>query len=201
MGLHLAVLAELLIGARDVEVAQARRRQAVGLGVGGEHVVDRQLRGTVGVRRSRGHVLRNGHLFRFAIAGSGGGEDDVLHACFAHRVQQREGCDDIVVPVGIRLLHGFAHERSRGEVEDGGEIAIRQNLAGHIGNVAFHEVRLRVDRGPIAGAQVIHDGDVESVFNEDSSAHAAHVARTTGDEDVAARFNCVVISHCGGFRQ
>src|SRR5699024_7471290 len=110
VGFHHPVFTDVPVGSGHVEIAQAGSPQAIGMGIGGDRVIDGQLRGAVGVGGGGGHVLGDGNLFRFTVGGRGGGEHEVVHAVGAHRIQQGQGGDHIMLPVVGRVFHGFAHE-------------------------------------------------------------------------------------------
>src|SRR5699024_7028343 len=188
MGLDLAVLALPGPRAGDVEVAQARGAQAVGAGVGGDGVVDGQLRRAVRVRRRGGHVLGDGHLLRLAVGGGGGGEHEVVRARGAHGVEQRQRSADVAVPVLGRVGDGFADERAGREVDDaveGGVVALGlgQDVTREIGDIALDEDGALGDALPVAGGQVVQDGDLVALVEQDLRAHAAHVTGAAGDQE------------------
>src|SRR5690606_8669868 len=119
VGLGLVRCAVGAVGAGDVEVAQGGRAQAVGGGLAGDHVVDGQLGGAVGVGGAGGRRLGDGDLVGFAVGGGRGGEDEAAHACLAQGAEQGHGAADVVVPVLLGPGDRLADLGERGEVQDG----------------------------------------------------------------------------------
>jgi hypothetical protein len=64
-------------------------------------------------------VFLNGHLVRKAINRATGREDEVENIVLAHRLDQHQRADDVVVVVLEGLFHGFANGFVTGKMNDG----------------------------------------------------------------------------------
>ena len=105
MGLRIVQLADLAvgIGAGGVEVAQRDRAQAIGLAVPVERPLDRELGLAVGVDRQLRGGLADRHAGRIAVSRASRGKDDPVDPGLAHRIEQREGADEIVAVIQRRI--------------------------------------------------------------------------------------------------
>ena len=118
MGLGIVVLARAVARAGDVEVAQAHRADLVGGAEVADHVVDRQLRRAVRVRRARRRGLGDRDLVGLAVDRAGRGEDEPLHGRVPHRLEQVQRSADVRAVIALGMLHRFADQRERREVQD-----------------------------------------------------------------------------------
>ena len=121
---------------------------------------------------------------RIAVDGGSGREDDMLHTGLHHGVEQRERSGNIVGEVAGRLAHGFAHRDEGGEVNDGvallllhqadqrgriGEIELMQPAGRHVVTIAFGEV--------------VHNGDVVALLEQQADGVGADIAGSAGNEN------------------
>src|SRR4051812_19434116 len=185
VGLRGVPLAQAEGGAGHVEVAQAHRGEAVGRRVGGQHVVDGQLRGAVGVGRRGDGVLADRHLLRLAVGGRGGGEDDPPAVGRAHRLEQRQRAADVDVPVLLRRLLRGADEALGREVQ--------HRLGPDVGQHRRRVVQRRLDEPRpgrdgvgVPGREVVEHRDLVAALEQRSRDYAADVAGPTGDENAHA---------------
>ena len=105
------------VRAGHVEVPQRHRGQPVRPGLVTQRVVDRELRGGVRVRWPGLRGLLDGQLVGIAVDVGGGGEHQPPYPGRAHRVEQPQRADEVVLPVPFRLLHRLAGEDQAGEVQ------------------------------------------------------------------------------------
>ena len=182
VGFHLAVLANAAVGTGDVKVAQRRRPQAVGLGIGGDHVVDCELGCAIRIRRLRRHRLCDRNLCRLAVRCRGRRKHKIGDSELAHGVEQLQRRDDIVLPIVSRSLNGFANEGARGKMHNAVEASFRQHFTSDIGHVTLDKAGLLWDSFAVAGGKVIDDGDVVPLLHEDGRAHAADIAGTASNK-------------------
>src|SRR5918997_1452833 len=115
--LRLVVLPERPANTRDVDVPQARRRQAPRPRDVTYQAVDGELGVAVGVGRPGWVCLEDGNPLRLPVDGGRGGEDETGHAGLPHRFEQLERTAHVVPVVALRLLDGLGHKRERREVE------------------------------------------------------------------------------------
>src|SRR5699024_3867275 len=186
MRLDLTVLACAPVRAGHVEVPQAGRGHPVHDRVGRDGVVDRELSGAVGVGGPGGHVLGDGDLFRLAVRGRCRREHQVVHAGGAHRVEHRQRAGDVALPVLAGPGHGLADQGPGGEVHHAVERRV-EDLAGEPGDVPLDERRARRYRVPVPGREVVDDDHLVSPLEQYGRAHAADVARASGDEQLHGR--------------
>ena len=172
---HHAVLAVAVPGAGDVEVAQARRTEAIRASVRRDGVVDGQLRGAVGVGRRRGHVLGDRHLLRLAVRGGRGGEDQIVRAGVAHRVEQRQRGAHVAVPVLRRNLDGLADQGPRRKMQHAVELAVGQHVADDVGDVGLDELGALRHPVTISGRQVVEDRHLVPLGEKHGGVDAADV--------------------------
>ena len=130
MGLGVVVLtdAHIGVGAGGVEVPQ-RHVDAVGLVAPLEHPPDGQLGGAVGVGGVGAVALFDGLLFRLAVGGGSGGEDDLVHAVLLHGRQHGLGARHVVAVV----LQGFDLSPTGGiggEVDDAVNVVLAEQCPG-----------------------------------------------------------------------
>ena len=104
--------------AGGIEIAQCHIAETVGFREVAHHVFNDQLCTAVHIGGIVGEIFFDGCLFRFAVDGSGGGEDDLIHAGFPHAHEQVQRAAYIVFVIFRRVRHGFADERGSGEVDD-----------------------------------------------------------------------------------
>ena len=174
------------VGARHVEVSKGDRAEAVGRGLAGDHVVDGQFGGAVGVGRLGGGGLDDRDLFRLAVGGGRGGEHQGAHVRLAHRAEQRHGAADVVLPVLLRLHHRLADLGERGEVQHA-VVGGVEPLAG-VADVALDERGTGGHALAEAGGEVVEDGDLVARLQEVLGHDTAHIPGATGDQ--------VLTAHC-----
>src|SRR2546421_13005752 len=83
-------------GSSNVEIAKTDRRQAMGSDHKADHLVDRQLRSSIGIRRARNCRLENRYLFRLSVDCGCRRKDEARYVCSAHGLQQIQRAADVV---------------------------------------------------------------------------------------------------------
>ena len=165
MGFYLAVLANISVGASHIEIAQRGSAQAVGVGKGRDHVVDGQLGRTIRIGGLGWHVFRNRDLVGLTVGCSGGGKDEVFDVVIPHGIKQRQGSNDVVLPVLIWFFHGFAHQGARSEVNDAFEATFAQDIGSLVRDVALDDAGGFRNGLMVAGGEIIDDGYVMALFD------------------------------------
>ena len=143
--------------ARRIEVPEDHRPQAMGHAVVVQCILDRELGVAVRVDRHGGVPFQNGHVDGVAIHRCGGGKDQLSHSAADHGIEQRQGLDQVVVPVERCTRARLAHQAGRSEVHD----ALRRKLAQHVGHehlvadIAHTQRHASGKRIGMAGRQVV----------------------------------------------
>jgi hypothetical protein len=85
-----------------------------------------------------------------------------------------------------RNVHGFADFGECGEVHNGVNGRFGQELVeqGGVGEIADHKAGVGRDGGAVAAGEVIENGDLKIVLQEEADGGPADVASATGDQDV-----------------
>src|SRR2546423_1421501 len=106
------------VRSRGVEVAEGGESQSVRVVVSGHHLLADVLALAIGIYRILRVLLVHGDIYRIAIGGAGGGEDEVADAVLAHRLRQIEGGSNVIPIVPLWRLNGFPNRSEGGEVHD-----------------------------------------------------------------------------------
>src|SRR5437868_6627323 len=104
-------------GSSNVEIAKTDRRQAMSSDHKADHLVNRQLRSSIGIRRARNRRLENRYLFRLSVDCSCRRKDEARYACSAHSLQQIQRTADVVAVVALWLLYRLAYQGQRREMQ------------------------------------------------------------------------------------
>src|SRR5262249_47639209 len=148
-------------GAGGVEVAQGGVAPAVGAGVVGQGVLDRQLRIAVGVDGLLRLVLGDGHALGDPVGGAGAGGDEGGGLGPPQRVRGLGRVDEVVLVIPGGVAHRLADQGGGREVDDRLDPVGHQGVVEplHLRQVADDEA-IRGHGGPVAGGQVVVDPDV-----------------------------------------
>ena len=164
-----------------------------------DHILHRELRVPIRIRRSQRTLLGDGyHVLeprRVAVHRRGAREDDVRDMMLLHAAQQAQRAVDIHAVVIEWDLARLAHGLERGEVDDIVDVrVVDEDLVelGLVGDVAG------VGDGPLAAdeldaverfgggvVEVVDDDDLIVGFEEGEGGEGADVARATGGEPLA----------------
>src|SRR5439155_5971820 len=100
-----------------VEIAQTDRCQTMRSDHKADHLVDRQLRSSIGIGRTRNGRLENRYLFRFPIDLGGRREDEAWYSCSTHGLQEIKRAADVVAVVALWLLDGLSYQGQRRKMQ------------------------------------------------------------------------------------
>src|SRR6185437_8330646 len=181
------VLAQIPLGAGagGVEVAQRRISEAVGPCVVGQRALDDQLGEPVGIDGLLRLLLGDWNPFGFAVGGGRAGEYDLQDAGRAHRFEQRQAGDHVVLIILGRVRHRLADQGESGEVHHRLDLALAQSGGNSlaIGQFAFDQPPGR-NRQAVAERKIVVDPDFVSGAGEQPHGVAADITGAAGDEDV-----------------
>ena len=181
---------ESAIGPGHVEVPQARCGQAVGPGVGGDRVVDRQFACAISIRRTGRRIFGDRHRLGLAVGGRGRREHQSRSSGLQNRLEQIQRLDHIAVPVQLGILDRLTDQRLRREMQHTVIPATWQHPPGRDGHVGFHELRAIGHRIGVTGRQIVDDHDPMSLLQKHFRADTADVAGTAGHEQLHAKAAC-----------
>ena len=157
-----------------------------------QHVLDHQFGPAVRVGGRQRVVFGQGQALRVAVHRGRRAEHQRLDPARAHRLQQPQGAQHVVVVVGQRLLHRLAHRFEAGKMDHGrGAAAFEGGLQRcAVADVAFnHPQRAPGDalhpqqRFGLAVAEVVEHRHVEARLQQFDAGVAADVTRASGDKD------------------
>src|SRR5215475_569596 len=90
--------------------------------------LDGQLRVSVGVDRLLRFVLGDRHLVRDAVGRTSAGKDEASDAVTSDGVEQAQRVHQVVLIVLGRLVDGFADVGKRGEMDDGVDAFLYEDM-------------------------------------------------------------------------
>ncbi len=174
----------LRVGAGGVEVAQVHVPQAVGPAEVRQDLLDHPLAAAVGVDRRLGVFLPDRGLAGFPVRGATRREDQVLALHLDHGLEERQGAGHVVAVVRGGLPHRLAHVGVRGEVQDGADAVLQQDLP-H----ALPVRQVRLDEGapprgpPVPAGEVVEHDRVVPLRSQELGGVASDVTGAAGNED------------------
>src|SRR5699024_9827970 len=101
----------------------------------------------------------------------------------AARIASSNASELVTLPCQYSPGLGLADQGPGGEVHHAGERRV-EDLAGEPGDVPLDERRARRYRVPVPGREVVDDDHLVSPLEQYGRAHAADVARASGDEQL-----------------
>jgi len=179
-----------------VEVAQQGNPPArLGHGDIAQHLLDHHLRPPVGVGGRGGHVLAHRHRRVGAVDRCGRGEDQLVDVVAPHGPHEREGRPEVVLVVLQRLRDALADSLEAGEVDDGVDLLVREELfrllavaqvEGVDGQVLAGQGLEPVDDRRLGVGEAVDDDDLVARSHELDDGVGADVAGAAGDENAHA---------------
>src|SRR2546421_11671798 len=117
MCLRVMIFSQLPAGSGNVEVAQTDCRQIMCSDHKTDHLVDCQLRSSIGIGWARNCRLENWYLFRLPIDSGSRREDEAWYLCSTHSLQEIERAADVVAVVAPWLLDRLAYQGQRRKMQ------------------------------------------------------------------------------------
>jgi hypothetical protein len=104
-------------------------------------------------------------------------KNNPLHVAFAHRVEQSQTVNQVVVIVARRVLTRFADQRVRRHVDDGFDPVGRESFSKRrgISEVRVHKLSARGDGFAVAFVEIVIDNNLMAVRQQFFSDDAADV--------------------------
>src|SRR5438552_12534658 len=174
-----------------VEISKGNKFQSMDLAVPPQNFFEGQFRFPIRIERSHRLCFINRNVLRRTENAAGRREDDFFNVDADHRVEKIEAVGDVIPKIFGRVLHRFADERAGGEMHDRIGPMLRQRFLDRLSilQIAFDELRARVDRGAMAFAEIIEDADLMAFVEQQLGANASDVASATDNENFHSRQN------------
>jgi len=186
MGFGLVIFSVSVPSAGGIEIAQDGVTEPVNPAEPLKHDFSLQLGLAVGIDGKLGSVFGDRKGLREAKDGAGGRKDKAQDAVAETGFKKRERGSGVVAEIENGVLHGLGDFGKSGEVHDGVDRGLGEELLeeGGVGDIADNQARGRRDGRAMAAGEVIENGDLEIFLEEAADGGSADVASAAGDEDV-----------------
>ena len=186
MGFGFVVFRMAVPCAGGVEIAKDGIAEPVNPAEPFEHDFGLQFGLAVGIDGEFPRVFADRNSLRETEDRAGGGENKAHDLVAQTGFEKCERGGGIVAEVERGVLHGLGDFGKGGEVHDGVEGRFGEELVeeGGVGDVADHETSRGRDGRAVAAGEVVENGDLEIVLEEEADGGSTDVASASGDQDV-----------------